>query len=470
MRMLLLALLGCGDSPREQPLPDATPDTGAPLSGEDMGFQSAAACGECHPKHYDEWRRSMHAYAARSPVFQAMSAKAFRDSAGEVGTFCSRCHSVIGDLEGDPGDVSFDERSPLAREGVTCDVCHTAAHQVDPLGNANLAHEPLGPRWGPYADASDLEHEVARSELLTSSELCGSCHDVYMYPGLDVEQAYTEHAESPAAERGQRCQDCHMSPSPGQAVARVVEPIAETDGMTWPARERSFHGFVGPDYAVVDDFPFPDDLQASAQAQEAYLDLVQQLLEASVRIADASLKLQDGAPLLEVSVESLIDSHRVPTGFTSERQLWLQVEVRDATGALVLESGDLDAWGDLRDAHSWAVHDGSAELDEWLVNYQSENLTLIRQYQDNGQFNGDVEQGVATFPFEAQEILRHSLEPLERRSHSFPIRADAVQPLQATVLLRYRNLPPYVLRALQLDDYVERLHIFTLDQASVSGP
>jgi hypothetical protein len=37
------------------------------------------------------------------------------------------------------------------------------------------------------------------------------------------------------------------------------------------------------------------------------------------------------------------------------------------------------------------------------------------------------------------------------------------------VALHYRNLPPYVLRALQLDAYVDQLKIFTLDEVVIGG-
>jgi hypothetical protein len=37
------------------------------------------------------------------------------------------------------------------------------------------------------------------------------------------------------------------------------------------------------------------------------------------------------------------------------------------------------------------------------------------------------------------------------------------------VALKYRTLPPYILRALQLDDIVDRLKVFTIDQTTLEG-
>ena len=70
------------------------------------------------------------------------------------------------------------------------------------------------------------------------------------------------------------------------------------------------------------------------------------------------------------------------------------------------------------------------------------------------------------FPFDADYIVRRSLKPLEKRTLQYtlpPLDDDA----EVTVRLRYRNLPPYVLRALQLDELVERLQIFDIDEVTL---
>ena len=97
--MLPLLLLSC-----RPPEPDsATPDTAVAVEGE---FESAETCAECHPRQYTEWRESMHAYAARSPVFDAMASRHFEESGGEIGTFCTGCHALVGESEGEPSPAS----------------------------------------------------------------------------------------------------------------------------------------------------------------------------------------------------------------------------------------------------------------------------------------------------------------------------------------------------------------------------
>ena len=447
----------------------STPVDTAPDSGEvapPATFESAAVCGECHSRQYGEWQQSMHAYAALSPVFDAMAGKAFRAASGGIGTFCTGCHAPFGQVEGEGGASTAATRSALSREGISCEACHTAIANDGVVGNARLVRDPGGPMRGPYASDAMEHHSSVHDEFATSSELCGSCHDVFVYPEPRIEQAYTEHEESPAAEAGTRCQDCHMSPVPGAIAAREWGPSAEVAGQTYPDRELTSHRFIGPDYALIDDFPYPDDLEASAAAQAEHLQQIQVLLENAARIS--SLQASWGQSMLTVTVEleSLINSHRVPTGFTSERQLWVEITVKDERGTVMLTSGDLDADGNLRDAHSPLVQQGLAEEDAWLINLQSVNRAIGGTFDEQGNTTSWQDSEVV-FPFDADSIERRSLKPLEKRavtySPSVPNQDYTVQ-----VALKYRSLPPYVLQALQLDALLPRLQVFTIDSAELS--
>ena len=465
--LLLVGLLGCAektvpvserDSDWDSASTPADPlviDTGSPEVYD--GLQSAKKCGECHPQQYSDWNQSMHRYAARSPVFDEMAAKAYRDTAGGVGTFCTGCHTPLGTMAGEPGSTVASERSALSLEGVTCSVCHQAVATSSPIGNLSLVHDFAAPVQGPFDDPASFEgHASEKGAIISTPELCGSCHDVFNFPGLRIEEAYTEYQSSPARELGQRCQDCHMGPEPGVPTAREMGPIAVVEGLTLPDRPLSSHRFIGPDYSLLQGFPYPDDLEASATAQEEMRAQIQTLLGNAVHISDATLSEEAGMPVLRVVVESLTAGHNVPTGFTSERQLWVSVTVTDG-GETVYVSGDLDTYGDLRDSLSHDVISGEVGLDEDLVNFQSLNLLRAGDFLVSGY---EVHETV--FPFDADYIFRRSLAPLEARSFTYPLPALGPS-AHIEVGLHYRNLPPYVLYRLQLDEYVGRLQIFTID-------
>ncbi|MCB9765473.1 MAG: cytochrome c family protein [Alphaproteobacteria bacterium] len=469
--LLVLLLSACGDPPQDT----ATPPVDAPLEN----YSPAAECADCHPRQYAEWRQSMHAYAAKSPVFDAMAAKAFRDTSGEVGTFCTGCHTQAGTRAGEPGSTTAATRSDLSLEGITCDFCHSATGHSGPIGNTNIVSEPGMVKVGPYADGTSAYHASAQSDFITSPDFCGSCHDVFKFPGLRIEEAYTEYVVSPAAEEAVRCQDCHMGVTPGVPGERPVGPSAVVEGVPGPDREVTSHAFVGPDYSLIDAFPFPDDLAASAEAQAAYLEKVEVLLSNAGRLRDLSARALAGSESLAVRVdltlENLISGHGFPTGFTSERQVWIELTITDRDGTVYPVSGDLDAWGDLRDAHSWAVGSGAAARDAQLVNLQSENFVSRHGYDAAGDQlplmdANDIEESSTIFPFDASSILKNNLEPLEQRPVSYvaELPLEARPPFTVTARLHYRNLPPYLLRALHLDDLVDRLHVFTIDEAQVT--
>ena len=168
-------------------------------------------------------------------------------------------------------------------------------------------------------------------------------------------------------------------------------------------------------------------------------------------------------------MESLVAGHNVPTGFTSERQLWLHITAKIPQG---MSFGKLEIWTameTLKDHHSHDVIEGIEDEDYDLVNLQSKNVYIARHHVDNGslQSTEDRFETWTIFPFDAQSIVRHSLEPLEVREYRWE--TDVLDTnASISVELNYRSMPPYVLQALRLDELMERVVIFTLDTAETT--
>ena len=421
---------------------------------EELLYSTAKECGHCHPSHYEEWRQSMHAYATHSPVFIAMANKAFRDTSGDVGKFCTSCHSPLGSLEGEDGSNSRINRSDVAKDSISCEVCHSAVAHKTPLGNLSLLLSTGEEKYGPYENTSQDMHTSQRGEFLLSPELCGSCHDVFNFPSIRIEEAYTEYTSSPALEQNLGCIDCHMSRTPGKPSSKDIEPIAVGTDVVYPEREKSSHRFIGPDYSLLDNFPYPDDAERSQIAQQEMHGQIQTLLGNSMEIAGVERENTQTQTLIHVDLESLVSGHNVPTGFTSERQLWIDISISQGQ-EIIFQSGQLDSYGDLKDELSWDVQYHNEIEDEQLVNLQSKNI--IR--------HGEVELpdlSQTVFPFDADYILKNSLRPLEIRRFTYSVPLTTF-PIQVSISLRYRNLPPYLLRALQLESLVPKLTIFTID-------
>lgn len=419
---------------------------------ENTRYPSATACKTCHPGHYREWSVSQHAYAQLSPVFNSMHAKVVKLTNGTNGDFCIRCHTQPGMNLDEPVFMSNMDRHPVSREGITCVVCHRLENSYGkvsgrfalvegdlntpvfgPAGNEELQRVLASPgRYQVTTDPTEqgrvVHPDVRHSPQMSTSGFCGSCHDVTLKNGFRLEEAFSEFKNSPAAKRGESCQDCHMGNIQGKKSGFRLEPAALVGGVPTAPRKRTNHMFPGPDYSIVHPGIFPHNPKAAGLAemrewiafddkagwgtdayeknapkdadypprwrtiddrydaravlneQKALLAEMQEnrmtLLRQGYQLGDLKVTKASKRDLrFEIQVKNGTDGHNVPTGFDAERLVWLQVTVTDSAGKVIFESGDLDPNGDVRDLHSHFVHDGKAPLDKHLFSLQSKFLT-----------------------------------------------------------------------------------------------
>lgn len=248
--------------------------------GAENPYVSAKTCGECHPKHFDEWSVSPHAYAQMSPVFNAMHGTIVKVTNGTFGDFCIRCHTPVGMNLSEPSFMPNAKRNITSREGITCVVCHRLAHDYGKI-SGRLAFESgpvFNPVYGP-SNSEILNETIEARGLQTSADdtpgqkvhasveslpaisepgFCGMCHDVTLRNGFRLEEAFSEYKASPAAVfKGQTCQDCHMGTQPGVASGYDEGPAAIIGGKPTRSRKLTNHMTAGPDYSVVHPGLFP---------------------------------------------------------------------------------------------------------------------------------------------------------------------------------------------------------------------
>lgn len=416
-------------------------------------FPSANSCATCHPAQYREWSGSQHSYAQLSPVFNAMQATIGQLTNGTNGDFCIRCHTPVGMNLGEKTYMSNMDRHPTSREGVTCVVCHRLSEGYSKVSGrlAILEGDLFDPVYGPTGGA-ELERVIESGDFavntvrgqsgraihtearvlpqMTTSAICGACHDVNLVNGFRLEEAFSEYKASPAAKEGISCQDCHMGTEPGRPSGYDIGPAAVVGGRETAPRKRTNHTFAGPDYPIIhpglfphnvraaelatmrewltfdvdagwgtdafersvpDDYEFParwefaDDRYDAREIIEENLALREEvdeqrlaLLRAGYELGDVRIrKVGPSGIAFDVQVRNGTNGHNVPTGFDAERLVFLQVDVIDADGRVVYQSGDRDPNGDVRDAHSLYVHDGELPLDMDLFSLQSKFLTRM---------------------------------------------------------------------------------------------
>lgn len=481
---------------------------GAGANGKEMNkFISAKECGVCHPAQYREWAGSPHSHAALSLAFQGFMKKLVTKSGLTVREFCVRCHTPVGTtlgekallpLDGSPSP-SNDQRAPISLEGVTCVVCHSFDRQHG-LVTGKFPISPdfpfLGPLLGPKEAGAkpgaegtviaDIPHKARRFPGIQNSRLCGHCHDVLSTGLLRIEEAFSEWRNSPWAAEGVSCQDCHMSPDPGRPVPRTQWPkdyIADSNIFPdLPKRVRTNHAFTGPDHQLIVNAA-KERLSLNDEEYKEYIDNYEKDRLRLLRNA-AALSVQHppgvapGSTLKVVAtVKNTFAGHQLPTGFTAERQIWLEVLLRDAKGKVLYASGDLDHNGDLRDAHSLEVEHGEVARDKDLFNLQAkfmvrnfagtetENLDTVNRLLSPVPVNRPSSGLSALFgsPFGVR-VSKKGIPPRSSRkaAYGIPIPEGTEGPLSLSVRLRARHLPPHFLISIGLGDYIDKLRILDL--------
>jgi eukaryotic-like serine/threonine-protein kinase len=464
-----------------------------PLARVELKFgDDARACETCHPRQSAEWRRSVMAHAADSPLFLSLemlveeqigrsfacpggagilrtagadpacrdpdSGRAVTGSGGEG--WCVSCHApgqnlgaVAPGWSARPSDnVPLSSvLSPAGRDGIGCTACHQMRR---PHGRARSAYDGNASWRSPATGAvfsfrpseSDRSARIGNSgyalepdvllalsgdapealvpggahrrldaedrAYLASSELCGTCHDVRLF-GTDVlrggagehfkrlRNGYTEwlayrDARGARGLRAPSCQDCHLSSFPGVCVA--LEPAgAEVpapsglEGTSCPPGTRFAPREPGelplllvaasstavrpahPHYFTSVEVPlapsFGPELAADRALDPAGIPLGARarrdlLLARSLRLEVGALRRRGGELEVPVTVENVGAGHRVPGGFSQERELWIHLRVVDASGRVLYEVGRVDrADQDLADKRFLEVSTDDSRLD-----------------------------------------------------------------------------------------------------------
>lgn len=327
---LLAALIAaCGQS---SPSPEGA---GASASGQKLKpltieqLKDPETCQGCHPKQYEEWRGSMHAYAAVDPVFLAMNKRGQRETDGKLGDFCVKCHAPVAVREGLTADGLNLDELPAYSKGVTCYFCHSIDAIGEEHNNANLSLAEDGVLRGAFTPSVDpVVHGATSSELhksssMQSSRMCGTCHDVVNPAGMHIERTLAEYEDSIfSIERsgkngGNSCNDCHM---------RITDTgfVAAQPSMQTKKRSLHEHRWPGVDVALT-DFP---NREAHTRATECALTDSAWIL---------SIENQ-GAGRFVVTIETDA-GHNQPSGVSADRRLWLELVAYDENDKVIFQSG-----------------------------------------------------------------------------------------------------------------------------------
>jgi len=309
-----------------------------------------------------------------------------------------------------------------------------------------------------------------------------------------------------------------MGKEQGKASGYDVGPGAIVGGKPTKDRKITSHFFAGPDYSVIHPGIFPHNAEAQEMASmgewlkfdhksgwgtDEFEDKVTEGMKFPVRwdsvddrydareILNKQFEhlefgrnlrlevLRNGYHLGEIvtdqsseegirfkaKVSNLTDGHNVPTGFTGERLVWLHVVVTDQDGKVVLESGDLDPNGDVRDRESSFVHNGELPLDRQLFDIRS-RFVVSNLRGGERETIIPVPYPVTTIPFVrpstnslvfsgepgTERNHRRGIEPLGHRWAKYQIDEDALTgkgPYKAKIELKAGMAPANLIGDIQ---------------------
>ncbi len=174
-------------------------------------YESSRSCKGCHASIYLQYENSMHASAFDNPLFDAQYFKdavprALRDrSFVPEARDCVRCHAPVVYMNY-TGLITSRQQAEAYETGVTCDFCHTLTGSAS---NGDYKQNPSRKKLGPLQLANSWHAEY--SGYFQLSEFCEQCHNDRNHRGLEVKSTFSEWQQSGFVKAGILCQDCHMN-------------------------------------------------------------------------------------------------------------------------------------------------------------------------------------------------------------------------------------------------------------------
>ena len=285
--------------------------------------------------------------------------------------------------------------------------------------------------------------------------------------------------------------------------------IAEVPGLDTPDdRRHANHGFTAVSVPFATEEQFAERQRMPGVYDDFGYPLGQQERRDQLLKAAAVISLED-SPLITrnsqmipvvATVRNVGVGHRFPSGFSQERQVWIELIVRDEAGVLyqsgvledkahpetgemepdgLLDDEDLeghsfnfarleDAAGSTRSGPNLAMTELNRTPDEnfrpeginlGLVNLQNE-FVQFRRTDPNNAMSPFIESEEAEFGFaEDRRLLplgvnhmdnTHSIEPFVPKVYRYdiPVTREIMGDVTITARLRYRAFPPEFMRAL----------------------
>jgi hypothetical protein len=261
-----------------------------------------------------------------------MNALGQDETNGEMGDFCVSCHAPMALREGFVDGGVIAEDTPEHLKGITCYFCHSVKNVTgDNNAEVELANDDIM-RGGIIGPIEPSAHGVSFSRFMDrnnpeSSKFCGGCHDIVNDKGVHLERTFAEYKETIFAQHGTpnflSCPTCHM---PNREGLAAVDDGLPGDDENVATRSVHSHLWPGVDVALTS---WPD--------REEYEAAVQCTLDDSVSID--MMRTGQGEPDTIVYAIESASGHKMPSGASQDRRMWIEMVGYDADGEVVCSRG-----------------------------------------------------------------------------------------------------------------------------------
>jgi len=348
--------------------------TGGAMDERALAGSDKCGTSGCHEQIYKEWLPSAHRYASMDVAFQAIQGVMAKQNGAVSTRYCGGCHDPISLFAGTK-NIGVDELSSLRgyQEGISCLACH-AIEQTDVAGNAKyvmrqpdrylfeLRDGALAKFLSDFLIRAYPDHHVENlsHRMFKTPEFCAACHKqfidkevnkvgwVQLQNQFDNWKASRWHHED-APERTVECRECHMPLSDSTDPAAGDE--ADVNRSADDGKHRS-HRFLGANQYI-------PVLMTELEGGAEHAELVDRWLRGEFEIPEIADKWADGPAVpIELRVPAEIRAgeelkvvvniinnkvgHDFPTGPLDIIQAWIELDVTDANGQVVFETGKRD--------------------------------------------------------------------------------------------------------------------------------
>jgi len=383
-------------------------------------------CESCHKQLANEWRSSMHGRSASDPAFQKNLQSLIKNKGMPAARYCSGCHVPVGLLSGITTTGTDYSQGAHINEGVSCMGCHGIKDAIHLKGVGSYLFNTENDYLFSSSKNSMLQwihdyliktnprqHRLDMAQdILSNPKICATCHEQYIDKDLNnwgwvqLQRQYISWLNGPFSKQNQqnfsnsdvaRCQDCHFP------LVKSNDPSANSKGLVrshrTPGANTVIPWLLGDteQYETVKAFMQDDRLHLTIQHHSG-----------------KKLVYGENAEIL-ISITSRRIGHNFPAGTIDLNEPWIYFNVKDASGTVIFENGNIDESGNVDpDAHFYY---------SILVNRQGKHVWK------HDLFNAIGETHLNLIPPGGSDT----------QQYNFKIPRSAKSPLIIKAILRYRK-------------------------------